>query len=241
VSFVAVGSLRGSPGATTLALAVGAAWTAAGRRTLLVEADPDGGVLAARLGLGHHPCLTDLAVRARGGAHGSEIWDHTQQGRNGLDVVVGHPSADQCHATLRAGAGRIADLLDGLGEHGIVVDVGRLRPGSPAQPLIDTAALVLAVLRPRLEDVDGARPRLAALGTVGVDVAVVLVGEHPYRAAEVADVLGITVLGVVPDDERAARSLSGGGSRRTRRLPLLRAVAVLAADVTSRLERVGQP
>ena len=45
----AVGSLRGAPGATTLAMGLAAAWPATtGRRCVVVEADPNGGVLAAR-------------------------------------------------------------------------------------------------------------------------------------------------------------------------------------------------
>lgn len=46
-------SQKGSPGTTTTALAVAAAWlTPDGRRKLFVEADPFGGVLALRYQLG---------------------------------------------------------------------------------------------------------------------------------------------------------------------------------------------
>ncbi len=49
MSIVAIGSLRGSPGATTMAVALASVWDRprAGA-PLVVEADPDGGVLAAR-------------------------------------------------------------------------------------------------------------------------------------------------------------------------------------------------
>ena len=68
----------GSPGATTLALGLGSVWERPGRSAVVVEADPDGGVVAARLGLGHHPCLTELAVRARSGARTELVWDAAQ-------------------------------------------------------------------------------------------------------------------------------------------------------------------
>jgi hypothetical protein len=228
---IAIGSLRGSPGATTLAVALATARTDSGRTALVVEADPDGGVMAARFGLGHRPCLTDLAVRARGAVDPDEIWEYVQLLRSRVPVLVGHPSSDQCHATLRTGAARLAPLFDSLSDHDVIVDVGRLRPGSPAQGLIDAAALVVIVVRSCLEDIDGARPRLAGLERSSV----VLVGHRPYGADEVAEALGIPVLGVVPDDARGAGAV-GAAPRRTKRLPLLRSVTALADVVGAHLD-----
>ena len=127
----------------------------------MVEADPDGGVLAARLGLGHHPSLTDLTVRsAAARSIPNLVWEAAQTLPGGRPVVVSHPSPDQCHATLRSGAGRLAEVLRALPDHDAMVDVGRLRPASPAGPLADAADIVLVVMRPRLEDVDTAAQRL---------------------------------------------------------------------------------
>jgi hypothetical protein len=232
MSIVAIGSFRGSPGATTLALALARTWT--GPRPLVVEADPDGGVLAARLGLGHRPCVTDLAVRARGVVEPGEVWDHAQALRGGGAILVGHPSADQCQATLRTGATRLAELFAGLTGHDVIVDVGRLRPGAPTEPLIDVAELVVVVLRPRLEDVDGAASRLAAMRASG-KVGLVLAGDRPYRAAEVAAALGVTVFGVVPHDDRGVRALVGDGGGASR-LPLLRSVTALALQFRAHLD-----
>ena len=163
MSVVAIGSLRGSPGATTLALASVSVWERPGRAAVVVEADPDGGVLAARLGLGHHPCLTELAVRARSGARAELVWDAAQVRPGGGPVVVSHPSPDQCHATLRSGGTRLAEVLHALTDHDAIVDVGRLRPLSPAVPLVEAADVVLVVMRPRLDDVDTAVQRLPVL------------------------------------------------------------------------------
>ena len=61
---MAVGSISGSPGATSLAIDL--ARTCAGATpALLVEVDPDGGRLAARLDLPLRPGLTELAGAAR--------------------------------------------------------------------------------------------------------------------------------------------------------------------------------
>ena len=65
MTLVVVGSVAGSPGATRLAIGLAAAWPDAGRRRVVVEADPDGGRLGAELGVGVEPGLMALALAAR--------------------------------------------------------------------------------------------------------------------------------------------------------------------------------
>ena len=244
MSLVTVGSVRGGPGATTVAVALAAVWARSGRAPLLVEADPDGGVLAARFGLGHRPSLTELGVRARTSIHPDDLWPAVQAlPAPGADppipVVVAHPSADQCQATLRTVGPRLGALLDSLPEHDVVADVGRLRPGSPALALVEASSLVLVVLRPRLEDIDAVAQRVTALNERGA-VRLVLIGDRPYAAAEVASVLGVGVLGVVADDERSAAAFRGDRNvHGIGRLPLLRSARALAVEVAARLDGAG--
>jgi len=239
VSLIAVGSLRGAPGVTTLAVALATVWHRRGRVPLILEADPDGGVLAARFGLGHHPSLTDLGVRARAGLQPDDLWEAAQSLPGGVPVVVAHPSADQCQAALRTVGSRLAAVLDDL-RHDVIADLGRLRPGTPSLALAEAADVVLLVLRPRLEDVAVAAQRITALNQGG-RVRLVLVGERPYPAAEVAAALGVPVLGVIADDVRSATALCGLGAVRggLARLPLLRSVAALASSIATRLDDLG--
>jgi hypothetical protein len=153
-------------------------------------------------------------------------------------VIVAHPSAQQCQAALRAGGGGIADGLRRLPDHDVLVDAGRLRPGAPTA-LLDAAALTLLVLRPCLEQVDIAAHRLDALNARG-NVGLVLVGERPYRSADVQSVLGVPVLGVVAVDRDGVAG-TGGTTRRYPRSALARSVATLASAVGTRLDAVSQP
>jgi len=240
MSLVTVGSVRGGPGATTLAVALASVWRSTGRSPLLVEADPDGGVLAARFGLGHRPSLTEIGVRARTTIRPDDVWQAAQAlpapgGDGAVPVVVAHPSADQCQAALRTVGPRLGALLDALADHDVIADVGRLRPGSPALALVEQSSLVLLVLRPRLEEIDAAAQRVAALNERGL-VRLVLVGEHPYPRADVASVLGVAVAGVIGDDARSAVALRGDASvHGVARLPLLRSARALALDIVARL------
>ena len=57
-------SAHGAPGVTTTALTLAGVWPK-NRQCLLVEADPSGGVVAARFGLQDSPGLASLAAAAR--------------------------------------------------------------------------------------------------------------------------------------------------------------------------------
>ncbi len=132
MALIAVGSVHGSPGATTLALDLA---RRCGGETLLLEFDPDGGTLAARLDLAIKPGLTELAGAARVGIEFDDVWSYAQPTDFGVAVVVAHPAAEQTHAALRAAGQHIANALRHLATEAdvtVIVDVGRLRPGSPA-------------------------------------------------------------------------------------------------------------
>jgi MinD-like ATPase involved in chromosome partitioning or flagellar assembly len=241
MALVVLGATRSSPGVTTTALALGAVWQRGGREALLVEADPDGGVLAARYGLGAHPNLTELAGRTRSGLRPTDVQDHAQLFPGGLSVVVAHPSADQTHAALRTGAARIGDHLSLIEGMDVLIDAGRLSPSSPALDLLPSAALVMLVLRPRLDEIGALAQRLPALQELG-EVGVVLVGKRPYGPSELTASLGAEVLGVLADDPKGAAAIDGtGGSRRFRASALVRSARVVAQALAERLDADHAP
>jgi hypothetical protein len=244
MSLITVGSVRGGPGATTLAVALAAVWARRGRASFLVEADPDGGVLAARFGLGHRPSLTELGVRARTSISPDDLWAAAQAlpapgADHPVPAIVAHPSADQCQAALRTVGSRLGALLDSLPEHDVIADVGRLRPGSPALALVEESSLVLVVLRSRLEEIDAVAQRITALNERGA-VRLVLIGDRPYPAVEVASVLGVGVLGVIAGDGRSAAAFCGDRNvHGIGRLPLLRSTRAVAVAVAAHLDGAG--
>jgi len=213
VTIVAVTSLHGAPGASTLALelALHVGRVAAGPAVLLLEADPDGGVLAARHGLKLQPCLTDLCSVARRSLDESVLRQHCQSFAEGVEVVVAHPSAEATSAALRAGAAQIAGVL-GRVEADVVVDPGRFRPGSPASRLLDIADQLVVVLRPELADV---MVVLHGLEAMRERTVLVLAGSSPYSPRQVAEVTGMEVVAVLGEarKRRAADPLVPLASR----------------------------
>jgi MinD-like ATPase involved in chromosome partitioning or flagellar assembly len=226
VALLAVGSNRGSPGCTVTALALATAWSGERTEPLVVEADPDGGVLAARAGLGIKPGLIELCGRARLTLTQEDVWSFAQELPGGLPVLVGHPAPEACHAALRAAGPRLAECLAALPERDAIVDVGRLRPGSPASAIVERADVLVVVARPTVEEISTVNHRAAALRDAGA--VLVLIGERPYPPGEVAAAIGLPVVGVLADDVRGARSLATGASRRAlARTPLVRSAVEL--------------
>lgn len=225
----AFGSLRSSPGVTTSVLAIASCLEAAA----VVEADWDGGVLGARLGLPREPGLTSLAAEARTG-YEVDLAHHGHLLADGTLVVPGPTSADSAIGVWTSVGRRLAEVLvSSATQRPVLVDAGRLSPLTPLRPLIEQADRLVVVVRPEVEELHVLATRIDDLRTVSRDrVSVLLVGERPYRAAEVEAQLGVAVIGFLADDRRAAEAISGHGRALSgwtlRRSPLARSARAAA-------------
>lgn len=228
MTLLVFGSARSSPGATTAALAV-SSWIG---DSVVVEADPDGGVLAVRYGLAREPGLVTLAASRSLGEEG--LLGHAQTLPGGTPVVVAPESAERTTNIWRVSGSGLVAMLGSVSEHVVVVDGGRLGPTSPSLSLLPHASVVAVVARPEPDQLLAAADRIEAISALGARAALVLVGDRPYTAAEVTAQLGCDVLGVIADDRGGANALTDGGSTRSvRRSMLMRSARGLAEHVTA--------
>lgn len=233
MSVIALASAKASPGVTTACLALSAVWPQ-GRAVRIVEADPDGGTLAARLRLPSEPGLSTLAVSGRRSMTDEDLSRHSQSLDGGeVDVLVAPPTAEQVERSLGLLATRLAALLGEPFGTDTLVDIGRLRPHTPAWPLVDEADALLLVARPRLDELQQLPARLRAVRAIRAQVGLVLVGDRPYPPAEVAAALDTDVVGVLADDSRGVAALNGQASARLARSQLLRSARDLADVITA--------
>ena len=200
MTVVVLGSLHGSPGVTTLALDLAAI---APDSTLVLEADPDGGCMAARLDLAMRPGLVELAGSARAGTSADDLWRFAQGGLGQAPIVVAHPAAEQVGSALRTAGQHIARALRDVaaGGHHVVVDIGRLRPGSPAMVLLAAADHVVVVADNSTESAVALAHRSQLLAGA-CNPVVVLNRTRPYAASEVEAACGLRVWGAVPAASR---------------------------------------
>jgi len=177
-------SLRGAPGVTTTVLATAAGWPA-GRRVRLVEADPAGGVLAVRYHLDPSRGIGSLAAARR--PTPSLLDDHCQRLPGGVPVLAAPVAADHTTSSLTAVAARLTKLLAD-DEAAVVVDGGRVWPGSPTWQLA-AADVFGVVIRPVPEEISAVYARRHTLARLGPAVRVVTVGARPYPPDDVAAAL----------------------------------------------------
>lgn len=248
-------SAKGSPGVTTTAWVLASVWPT---DVILVDGDAAGGDLAL---LGRTPergvldpdrGLLSLAADARRGLAEGAVGEHLQRLGGGLDVLCGVASPDQMTGigpVWPALAGVFADLSDA----DVIVDCGRIVPGTPVMPVVSAADVLVMVARPHLESFAHLRERLRWLAHLrqslghGPAVGVVVISEPgDKRSAQdltqllARDGLAASVLGGVAQDQRAADVVAGRLDRGIDRSLLVRSVRQLVEPVRA-LAATGAP
>ena len=256
MTVIALASAKGSPGVTTTTLALAATWPG---RVLLVEADPAGGDVLAGYGRGGLPAgpgLLELATAARRDLTGDDMLAHSiaLDADARLRLVAGTsgpgPLATITPA-LPAIAAALRDFAAGPDGWDVLVDVGRLDATAVPWPLLAGCDLLVLAARPGLRQVRHLRVHLPAIREhlngegAGPELGLLLVGDTPYGAAEVAGAVGLPVLAVLADDPAAAAVLSEGTAphRGFARSPLLRSARhaghLLHASATTQVPTVA--
>lgn len=199
MSVVTLSSAKGSPGVTTLAMVLADLWPDA---VVLADVDPDGGDLAARLGLGSEPGLVTLAARGRGALGWAGV-EAVLQAAGRARVLAGVADPGQARGLAGLWGPLAGALVEAPGL--VLADVGRLRPDNPAaRACVEVAVLNVVVTRLDPPSLAHAGAALAALD--GQSALVVGRGPGPVPA-------GCEVEVVWAEDRAAAAELAGMARR----------------------------
>ncbi|MGX1808818.1 septum site-determining protein Ssd [Nocardia sp. NPDC055321] len=229
-ALIAVAGACGGAGASTLAAAVALAAAVRQRgRTLLVDAAPFGGGLDLLLGLERTPGLRwpDLVIEdGRVSAAALHAALPGVAGAALLSCGRATPAVELAPVAVRAviEAGRAAGDL-------VVCDLSTER-GPHADPVLDTADLVVLLVPARLRATAAAEAVAAHLTARNPHVCLLIRGPAPggLRAADVVRALDLPLLAAVPPQPGLPGRLESGGLSLRRRGPLrLAAESVLAA------------
>jgi hypothetical protein len=215
VTLVVVGSVAGSPGATSLAIGLAAAWPDPGRRRVVVEADPDGGRLGAELGVGVEPGLMALALAARTttALTADDLVDRGAAAVADWWVVPAPASAEQTHSALVHSAGALAGVMAAeAGGPVWIVDAGRLSARSPTLPFATAAHHVVIVTAGSFPALQLVPHRVDALRGAGCAVSIVVVQPTSWPTDEIAQFATADVVAVLP---RVASRGDGPSSMRS--------------------------
>jgi hypothetical protein len=203
---------------------------------LVAELDPDGGSIALRHEIPAEPGLTTLAAAGRRGLAPDVVARHSRRLSDGTPVLLGPVAPDRAASALSVLGARLAFALDAVPGIDVLADCGRISNRSAALDVVRAARYVVVVVTPTVEGVAQVQSRLSSLDLAPGRLAVMTIGQRPYRPGDVGDVLEIPVLGSLADDRRAALDLVAG--RPVRRSELWRSAATLSAGLLARLTRL---
>jgi hypothetical protein len=243
---VGLASAHGSPGVSTLALALGVV-SASGGPAVVGELDPWGADLSFRLGLGLEPGLGTLAAAGRHGLDGALLTDHSRALVGDLRLLAGRPGRAGSAQTIGLVGKELPSAARAAGVAGWW-DLGRLDETSPAWPAalaVDVVVVMAAPTAPGLAHVVPLAERLAGSGPI---VAVVLsaagLGRRGYAEAEVTAALdgrgsAVAVAGRVPDDRLGVTLLERCAPRWASRTALGQAARRLSGELARLGDQTG--
>jgi hypothetical protein len=167
--------------------------------------------VAARAGLGFDPGLLSLATSGRHEGANLDVRRHSQPLPAGGLVVVG-PTVDRAASAVATVASRLPQAVRESGANGLI-DCGRWFPSSPATTAIAGADLCVLMVEPTLAGVGHAQVRADMLAAeTGTPLALLLLGERPYRSRDLEGVVRQPVLGSIAVDPGGVAALHGGAS-----------------------------
>lgn len=224
----AVTAARGSPGATTLTVALGSAFSRLTGGALIIEADPTGGAIGLRFDLAPEPSWATLSADMRRSLDQRLILGNAVD-LHGTRCLLAPVDPTVMASVLGRSAGPVAAQLPDLSMP-TVIDLGRLDRRSPALELATCADGVLVVCRPRLDEIQSAMFTIRLLNGAGCRPSLVTIGDQPHHPDEVAQLAGVPLAAVVPDDPAMAVAFCGGrhSSLRLRRSTFWRSILALA-------------
>ena len=203
MSIIVTGTTGGLTDLGTISLHLATMWPTP---VTVVEADPDGGRLAARHNWELRPGLAELAAHVRTPATSTlDPQSLRRTYRNDVSVVVAPPSAEQVIAALSIIAPHTGTLDQVLGTD-VIINVGRVRPNTPASDIMRAANTRLLISLTDLDDVVALVHRQPLLKELG-EWQVLAAGGR-YKIDELAKAIEWPVIAdLLPSDRRSSAAL----------------------------------
>ena len=207
-------SAKGSPGVTTAALAFAATSSnsGVGIQPLLVELDPSGGVIECWTGVAHEPGLSRVASGLRRSLEAEVVDAGIRPIPAGVAVVHAPTSGTLAESTIAAIGERLSIAMAESARL-VIIDAGRwCRSQSTARRIVGCDVIVI-VCQPTVAGVEAARALFDPIHAItNVSPVLLLIGDRPYSAGEVAEATGMTVIGTLPWDPHAVNTLLMDGA-----------------------------
>ncbi|MBS2545355.1 hypothetical protein KGQ19_00585 [Catenulispora sp. NL8] len=207
-------SLKSSPGVTTTAIALAAAWPATDPKPTIIESDAHGGDIAVRFHVAEDPGLRSLAAASRLKPDAALLHAHTRRlGPAALPMVTAPHETEQARHAVTALNG-LLDLLRETPEPALL-DLGQIDPKDlNTADLLTNCAVVLVVSRSAPDQVQRVQSAAQDLLAVNKSTKVVLVGGG--KAREIHNLTGLPIAATIPSIAVSGSILTRWSERKAR-------------------------
>lgn len=237
---VTLSSVAGSPGVTSWAVLLGAAWPPEFEtERVVVEADLDGSVMGARFGIGVDPGTSSLVSAARR-ASGQPL-ELSDIGRrvDPLAWLIPGPESAEASRQLWTSPGVSDNVADAAARDDRLwfFDVGRAGPSDHAGAIFERAAMSVLLCRPDHEFLVQVPARVAAMKRAKCFTGVIVVGKPSFGLDELSGFFGADRTWVTADsDDLVVVSRKVWGERRVKRSQCWRSAVSVATDIAETLQ-----
>ena len=243
---IALASIKGAPGVTTMACLIGASWPSS-RPVMVVESDLSGCDLAARYRLSAKSGWTSFVAASRRADTPQSIEPHLQFLPGGLPVLVGKAPAEGSDPSWPVVPFLECASREPSGPRDTVVDLGRLALGRRhAREWVGHAQITVLLVRGDAASLVHVRERAGEiLALTSGQLGLVIAGSSDYDDDEITRFTSMQVLGHLPFDPDAASLVSEGRGNRRRlaRSPLIasttRLACLLSGEATATATATG--
>lgn len=232
---ITLSSIGGSPGVTSWAVLLAAAWPAeVDVERVVLEADLDGAVMGARFGIGIEPGASTLVSSARGANTLTPVMEEYGRLVDPRVWLVPGPESAEAARQLWSIPSAAENVATAAASDSRVwfIDAGRARPGGPLTPLFERSAMTIVISRAEHESLVQVPARVAALKMVSGSVGVLVIGKPAFALDELRqffDAQSTTIVDSSPD--LVSASLRVWSERRVKRSHLWRSVVSVAAEI----------
>ncbi len=227
-------SIGGSPGVTSWAVLLAAAWPAeVDTERVVLEADLDGAVMGARFGIGIEPGASTLVSSARSADNSTLVIEEYGRRVDPLVWLVPGPESAEAARQLWSIPSAAENVATAAASDSRVwfVDVGRARPGGPLTPFFERSTMTVVVSRAEHESLVQVPARVAALKQSCSSVGVLVVGKPTFAQAELQQFFDVPSTRIVESSpDLVSASLRVWSERRVRRSQLWRSAVAVAAE-----------
>lgn len=237
---ITVSSVGGSPGVTSWAVLLAAAWpTEYDAERVVVEADLDGAVMGARFGVGVEPGTSTLVAAARRANEHSIDLSRIGRRVDPLAWLIPGPESAEASRQLWASPGVSDSVAEAAARDDRIwlFDVGRGGPNGSHAAIYGRAAMSLVLCRAEHDALVQVPARIATMKQAQCFTGVLVVGKPAFEVSDLQSFFGADRAWVTPSsDDLVSVSRQVWGERRVKRSQPWRSAVSVATDIATTLE-----